>query len=83
MFGGVEESAPVRRAAVLSGGPRLAARELPSRVADNLFWLGRYTERVESRVRFARVLLPTLSGEEDFGRVASLETATRLLAGLG
>jgi uncharacterized alpha-E superfamily protein len=28
-------------------------------------------------------LLPTLSGEEDFGRVASLETATRLLAGLG
>ena len=36
--------------------PRVAARELPSRVADNLFWLGRYTERVESRVRLrARV----------------------------
>jgi uncharacterized alpha-E superfamily protein len=38
---------------------------------------------VEGRVRFARAVLPTLSGEEDFGRVASLETATRLLAGLG
>jgi len=83
VFGGVEEPAPARRTLVLPKGPRVAARELPSRVADNLFWLGRYTERVESRVRFARALLPTLSGEEDFGRVASLETAARLLAGTG
>ncbi|HZI51189.1 MAG TPA: circularly permuted type 2 ATP-grasp protein [Terriglobia bacterium] len=83
VFSGVDEPAAVRRTGVLPKGPRVAARELPSRVADNLFWLGRYTERVESRVRFARVLLPTLSGEEDFGSVASLETATRLLAGLG
>jgi uncharacterized circularly permuted ATP-grasp superfamily protein/uncharacterized alpha-E superfamily protein len=79
----VDDHTPVRRTIVPPKGPRIAARELPSRVADNLFWLGRYTERVESRVRFARALLPTLSGEEDFGRVASLETATRLLAGLG
>jgi uncharacterized circularly permuted ATP-grasp superfamily protein/uncharacterized alpha-E superfamily protein len=83
VLGGKEEPAPVRRALALPKGARVAARELPSRVADNLFWLGRYTERVESRVRFARALLPTLSGEEDYGRVASLETATRLLAGLG
>jgi len=26
-----------------------ATFDLPSRVADNLFWLGRYTERVEAR----------------------------------
>jgi uncharacterized circularly permuted ATP-grasp superfamily protein/uncharacterized alpha-E superfamily protein len=83
VLSGADEHAPTRRTIVLPKGPRVAARELPSRVADNLFWLGRYTERVESRVRFARVLLPTLSGEEDFGRVGSLETATRLLAGLG
>jgi uncharacterized circularly permuted ATP-grasp superfamily protein/uncharacterized alpha-E superfamily protein len=83
VLSGADEPAPARRTIVLPKGPRVAARELPSRVADNLFWLGRYTERVESRVRFARVLLPTLSGEEDFGRVGSLETATRLLAGLG
>ena len=83
VFSGIDEPAPVRRTVALPKGPRVAARELPSRVADNLFWLGRYTERVENRVRFARVLLPTLSGEEDFGHVASLETATRLLAGLG
>ena len=42
--------------------------DLPSRVADNLFWLGRYTERVEASVRLVRALLPGLSGEEDFGR---------------
>jgi len=51
-------------------------------VADNLFWLGRYAERVETRVRFVRALWPALSSEEDFGRGASLETAIRMLAGL-
>ncbi len=56
---------------------------LPSRVADNLFWLGRYAERLENRVRLLRALLPSLSGEEDFGRTASVETVVRLLTGLG
>ncbi|MCC7154367.1 MAG: circularly permuted type 2 ATP-grasp protein [Bryobacterales bacterium] len=56
--------------------------DLPSRVADNLYWLGRYTERVEGGVRLVRVLLPGLSGEEDFGRSASLDTCIRLLTGL-
>jgi len=83
VLGGADETITIKRSRALPKGPHIAARELPSRVADNLFWLGRYTERVESRVRFARALLPTLSGEEDFGRLASLETATRLLSGLG
>src|SRR5439155_25108442 len=39
--------------------------------------------RVESRVRFARALWPALSSEEDFGRAVSLDTAVRMLAGLG
>jgi uncharacterized circularly permuted ATP-grasp superfamily protein/uncharacterized alpha-E superfamily protein len=56
---------------------------LPSRVADNLFWLGRYSERLEDRARLFRALLPALSGEEDFGRTASLETVVGLLTGLG
>ncbi len=55
---------------------------LPSRVADNLFWLGRYAERLEDRVRLIRALLPALSGEEDFGRTATLESVVRLLTGL-
>ncbi len=57
--------------------------ELPSRVGDNLFWLGRYIERVETAVRHVRALLPCLSGEEDFGRTASLQTASHLLAAFG
>ena len=55
---------------------------LPSRVADNLFWLGRYAERVEDRIRLVRALLPALSGEEDFGRTATLEPVVQLLTGL-
>jgi uncharacterized alpha-E superfamily protein len=56
---------------------------LPSRAADNLFWLGRYAERVEDNVRMVRALLPGLSGEGDFGRMASLETVIELLSNLG
>jgi uncharacterized alpha-E superfamily protein len=55
---------------------------LPSRVADNLYWLGRYTERVEANVRLLRALLPALSAEEDFGRAVTLETALYILVGL-
>lgn len=58
-----------------------AAGDLPSRVADNLFWLGRYTERVEAILRLLRIVLPALSGEEDFGQAVSLETALQVLAG--
>ena len=56
---------------------------LPSRLADHFFWLGRYSERVESSVRLVRALLPGLSAEEDFGKSASLESSIGLLAGLG
>jgi uncharacterized circularly permuted ATP-grasp superfamily protein/uncharacterized alpha-E superfamily protein len=83
VLGASEEAPHTRRLLTLPKGAHGSLGDLPSRVAENLFWLGRYTERVESRVRFARALLPTLSGEEDFGRVASLETATRLLSGMG
>src|SRR6266853_1092416 len=62
---------------------RRSSGELPSRVADNLFWLGRYAERVEAGVRMVRALLPGLSGEEDFGRTASLDTIVHLVSGLG
>jgi uncharacterized circularly permuted ATP-grasp superfamily protein/uncharacterized alpha-E superfamily protein len=34
-----------------------AGAELPSRVADNLFWLGRYLERAEGTARIAREVL--------------------------
>ena len=36
---------------------------MPSRVADNLFWLGRYAERLEDTVRLLRCVLVRLAGE--------------------
>src|SRR5207247_306531 len=39
------------------------ANDLPSRVADNLFWLGRYAERAEDRVRLLRTVLSRLMYE--------------------
>ena len=39
-------------------------RIVTSRSAENLFWLGRYTERTENTARLARVALRALNGEE-------------------
>jgi uncharacterized circularly permuted ATP-grasp superfamily protein/uncharacterized alpha-E superfamily protein len=36
---------------------RRASTDLPSRVADNLFWLGRYAERAENKARLLRTCL--------------------------
>jgi uncharacterized alpha-E superfamily protein len=83
VVGDSKDHTPARRQLSLVPGSPAGKGDLPSRVADNLFWLGRYAERVESRVRFVRTLLPALSGEEDYGRAVSLETAARLLAQLG
>jgi uncharacterized circularly permuted ATP-grasp superfamily protein/uncharacterized alpha-E superfamily protein len=80
------DEAAQRTAPVFSGESFSAlpgAGDLPSRAADNLFWLGRYTERVEDNVRLVRTLLPGLSGEADFGRSAALETVAHLLSNLG
>src|SRR5258706_4484963 len=43
-----------------SAAPRAAARhdDLPSRLAENLFWLGRYSERCEDKARLLRATLP-------------------------
>ena len=42
----------------------LQRRPVTSRAAENLFWLGRYTERAENAVRLARLTLQCLSGED-------------------
>ena len=39
-----------------------------SRAAENMFWLGRYTERAENAVRLARLTLDLLSGEDQSSR---------------
>nr|WP_233193005.1 circularly permuted type 2 ATP-grasp protein [Acidimangrovimonas sediminis] len=71
------------------GGGRFRRREvtmLPSRAADNLFWLGRYVERVESNVRLLRAYhlrltetanpdAPLLRGLADFLEVHDVDVA--------
>src|SRR5437764_9249749 len=65
------------------GEPRLAEQVMPgvpSRAADHLFWLGRYTERLEQLLRVLRCVLGRVSGEpggEDLlERRALMELAT-------
>lgn len=40
------------------------SRSVTSRAAENLFWLGRYTERTENTARLARLTLDSLNGED-------------------
>lgn len=50
-------------------------RTVTSRAAENLFWLGRYTERTENTARLARLALESLNGED--------QSSQPLLAWLG
>jgi uncharacterized circularly permuted ATP-grasp superfamily protein/uncharacterized alpha-E superfamily protein len=56
--------------------------ELPSRVADNLFWLGRYIERLEDTVRVLRCALIRLRGDARDESSTELKTVARLLVRL-
>ena len=60
-----------------------ATFDLPSRVADNLFWLGRYVERVEPAVRIARAVMARIHQESDPANVAGLNAGLRVLSALG
>ena len=48
------------------------SRTVSSRAAENLFWLGRYTERAVNSVRLARAALERLSAEADKDSAAQL-----------
>jgi uncharacterized circularly permuted ATP-grasp superfamily protein/uncharacterized alpha-E superfamily protein len=66
----VRSDGPVGNFSLLPPATRLVelSREgpdLPSRSADNLFWLGRYAERAESLARLSRHLLGRLAEEGD------------------
>src|SRR5262249_7165557 len=59
--------------------PRSGA-ELPSRVADNLFWLGRYVERAEGTARLLRSILSRLADASGGGEPLELPTLAQALA---
>jgi len=54
--------------------------DLPSRIADDMFWLGRYVERAESQVRLARELFACVidqGGAENVHAIEALAAAWR------
>lgn len=55
---------------------------VPSRVADHLYWLGRYAERLEQMVRVLRATLIRLAGERSDLQEAELHACASLLAKL-
>lgn len=57
--------------------------DLPSRIADDLFWLGRYVERAEARARLARAAFTRAieqDGSEDAHATQILAAALRVTA---
>lgn len=62
---------------------RRSGSELPSRVAEHLFWLGRYTERCESIARLLRTTLTRLSGEDELDELSEMPRLINALAAMG
>ena len=60
---------------------RRIPRVVPSRVADNTFWLGRYVERAESVARILRSIVPRVcrAEEEELGSLIRLHDCLGLL----
>jgi uncharacterized circularly permuted ATP-grasp superfamily protein/uncharacterized alpha-E superfamily protein len=62
-----------------------SALEVPSRIAEQLFWVGRYAERIELATRLLRVTLHNLGGEtgrlqqEQLAACLTLIRGTRLV----
>jgi len=57
--------------------------DLPSRVADNLFWLGRHAERAEHTTRLLRTIVARLSDEDTTEETRELAAMLQLLVELG
>jgi len=82
-----EENADIVGPSVISVPPlplRRTAGELPSRVADNLFWLGRYVERLETAGRLIRATLTRLTRGAPLPReLAEIRTLAACLVDAG
>lgn len=79
---------PVRVVSLLQppGAPvdlRRSGTGLPSRVADNLYWLGRQVERAECGARLLRTVLMRIAGEVSFERIPDMPVLLRALAHQG
>ena len=68
MTDGEVDTTSLLRSAPTTLSMALNKRPVTSRAAENLFWLGRYTERAENTIRLAQVVLRNLHSEEQTGR---------------
>jgi len=59
------------------------ASDLPSRTADNFYWLGRYAERLENVVRTARCAVGRLSDDTAAGSAERIASLGQMLSRLG
>lgn len=78
---------PVSQLTLLKPAPRVirlerGAIEVTSRVGDNLFWLGRYSERLEDLIRVLRCLFLRLTGEAGAEETSELRALVDLLVTL-
>ncbi|MEN5083276.1 circularly permuted type 2 ATP-grasp protein [Bosea sp. TWI1241] len=85
----VTSDQPVEPVTLLPSRDAIAIRRivgiLPSRAADNLFWLGRYLERCEATLRLVRALLGRLINADDQapGHAEAIARLARLLSAWG
>ncbi len=80
----VRSTAPVEGTALAdSTAPAIrqerVASHVPSRIVENLFWLGRYAERIEDATRLLRTVLSRLAGEGGPAEDGELGALTRWL----
>jgi uncharacterized circularly permuted ATP-grasp superfamily protein/uncharacterized alpha-E superfamily protein len=80
----VESSGPICTLSLLppAAGPVELSRggsDLPSRTADNLFWLGRYVERAEGCVRLLRSIFVRLTEQTGLAEAPELPALLRAL----
>lgn len=84
----VLSSTPVDPRAVLAPpAPHQAlsrvATAVPSRVADNLYWLGRYVERMDCNIRLLRTVFSRLTSNAEDRLIPELPTLMHALHGAG
>jgi uncharacterized circularly permuted ATP-grasp superfamily protein/uncharacterized alpha-E superfamily protein len=72
---------PLRRPRLGASDVVMSGVDLPSRVGENLFWMGRYAERCESVARLLRAALVRVAdaSPEDLPALASLRSASQRL----
>jgi len=79
VLGDEPEAGPEEPLARIVVRPARPASGVPSRLADHLYWLGRYAERLEHMVRLVRSGLKRLMGEDTDRQAAALADIMHLL----